>query len=335
MRVTESALDVLLHRLWGPDGLALLLLWLTVLAAAGVTYVASAVADRSVTGFIRHVVPAGIWTHPSARADVLFWFSRRLAAPLFVVPGALSAASCGYAVHSVIMRIAGVGSGVSQGRANPALLYLFTLTMLLTYDFSAYITHYLQHRIPILWELHKVHHSAELMVGTTKDRVHPIEGMLEQVANSLIPGVVFGAWLFVMPHPIEATVFGINVYVFRGILMLDFVRHTHLKLSYGPFLNKIFVSPHYHQLHHSRDPRHADKNFGLVLIIWDKMFGTLFVPDRGEDFAFGLADDRAADYQSLPRLYFLPIRKIGAMLVSTTRPVGTTAPTQTRTKPVL
>jgi sterol desaturase/sphingolipid hydroxylase (fatty acid hydroxylase superfamily) len=63
-------------------------------------------------------------------------------------------------------------------------------------------------------------------------------------------------------------------------------------------------------LHHSIDPRHYDKNFGLLFSFWDRIFGTQFVPDPEEDFRFGLIDRDVRDYQSLFGLYILPLKKM-------------------------
>jgi sterol desaturase/sphingolipid hydroxylase (fatty acid hydroxylase superfamily) len=200
-------------------------------------------------------------------------------------------------------------------QAGPVTLVAFTLTMLVAYDLSYYIYHYMQHRVPVLWELHKVHHSAQVMVGITKDRVHPLDEIMNRWWDGLIPGLCYGIWLFFVLDPVEVTVFCINVYVLRNtILMMDFVRHTHLKLSYGRWLNAIFLCPHYHQLHHSVAKEHWDKNFGLMLSVWDRMFGTLVVPRKNEDFVFGLTDNEHEEYQSLYRLHVLPLKKILQLL---------------------
>ena len=122
--------------------------------------------------------------------------------------------------------------------------------MLLAYDLSYYIYHYLQHKVPLMWELHKVHHSAEVMVGVTQGRVHPLDDFMTHLWDGILPGLAYGAWLFFALTPVELTIFGINVYVLRNILMMDFVRHTHFKLSFGKWLNAIILCPHYHQLHH-------------------------------------------------------------------------------------
>ena len=183
----------------------------------------------------------------------------------------------------------------------------------MTYPITIY--HYLQHRVPFMWELHKVHHSAEVMVGVTKDRVHPVDELMNRWWDGLIPGVAYGAWLFFALNPVELTIFGLNVYFLRNtVLMMDFVRHTHFKLSYGRWLNRVLLCPHYHQLHHSVARAHWDRNLGLTLSIWDRMFGTLYEPKPGEDFVFGLPEGEASEYQSLVKLHALPLQKIGGML---------------------
>jgi sterol desaturase/sphingolipid hydroxylase (fatty acid hydroxylase superfamily) len=202
----------------------------------------------------------------------------------------------------------------------PVMVIVFTITMLLAYDLSYYIYHYLQHKVPVLWELHKVHHSAELMVGITEGRVHPLDDLMTHIWDGIIPGIAYGIWLFFLLDPVEVTIFGINVYVMRNIVMMDFVRHTHFKLSFGRWINAIILCPHWHQLHHSSAPQHWDKNFGLMLSIWDRMFGTLVVPQPNEDFKFGLAHEEHLDYRSLLRLYLVPLNKICNILLPITRP---------------
>ncbi len=75
-------------------------------------------------------------------------------------------------------------------------------------------------------------------------------------------------------------------------------------------MNAIILCPHYHQLHHSTNPKHYDKNFGLMLSIWDRIFGTLSVPEPNESFSFGLGRE-GDEYQSTTGLFLLPLRKMG------------------------
>jgi sterol desaturase/sphingolipid hydroxylase (fatty acid hydroxylase superfamily) len=292
----------------GPDRIALYLVWATVVFAALFTYWQTREPGSGFRGFLRHCLPAGLLTHASARADFLFWLSRRVFMPLFVLPLALSTATAGYAAYQLLTLVFGPAN--HPGPAGTLTLCLFTLSMLLVYDLSYYIYHYLCHRVPLLWELHKVHHSAEVMVGVTKDRVHPLDELLNRWWNGLLPGLAYGIWLFFAVDPVELTVFGLDVYLLRSLLMMDVVRHTHLEMSYGRFLDTIFLCPYYHQLHHSIEPRHYNRNYGLLLSVWDRMFGTLAVPEPGQHFTFGLANNEHDEYQSLLRLHVVPLVKI-------------------------
>jgi sterol desaturase/sphingolipid hydroxylase (fatty acid hydroxylase superfamily) len=294
------------------DWLALALMWGTVVFSAFFTYRQIPERKPGLGGFLRHCLPRGIVMHPSARADFLFWLSRKIFMPLFVLPLAISTATAGYLAYEGLSLV--FGPATHAGQPGTLLLCLFTLSMLLAYDLSYYTYHYVAHHVPLIWELHKVHHSAEVLVGVTKDRVHPLEELLNRWWDGMIPGLTYGVWLFFAVNPVELTVFGLSAYTIRGLLMMDVVRHTHLGMSYGRWLNQVFLCPHYHQLHHSVDPAHYNKNFGLLFPFWDRMFGTLAVPIPGQRFTFGLANNEAAEYQSLVRLHVLPVKKIHAMV---------------------
>jgi sterol desaturase/sphingolipid hydroxylase (fatty acid hydroxylase superfamily) len=298
----------------GENGVELLLLWISVIVAAIVTYIRANPDHWSFRDFMRHVLPPEVYRHPSARADFLFWLSRRIFMPLLVMPLVIPTVVAGHFAYWVLTNIVGP-PGQPATPAGPVMLFAFTLTMLLAYDLSYYLYHRMQHEIPILWELHKVHHSAQVMVGVTRDRVHPIDDIMNRWWDGVIPGLCYGIWLFFALDPVELTVFGVNVYFLRNtFLMMDFVRHTNWKFSYGRYLSMVFLSPHYHQLHHSIAPNHWDKNYGLGLTIWDRMFGTLVVPEPDEDFAFGLTDNEHEEYQSLYKLHVVPLKKIAGRI---------------------
>jgi len=272
------------------------------------------IADKkSFADFFEFALPKEVILHPSAKADFLFWITKKLLMPFLLIPsGVIFVAAMAYLTNQGLGALLDIHEPL-LGEAGPLVIVVFTLTMLLAYDISYYLYHYAQHKVPLLWELHKVHHSAEVMVGVTKDRVHPLDDLMNRMWDGVIPGICFGIWTLVALNPVEATIFGINVYVIRNILMMDFVRHTHLKISFGP-LDNVVLSPHWHQLHHSANPKHYDKNFGLLFSFWDRMFGTACVPEPDEDFKFGLMDKDHSDYQSLFGLYILPLKKMAIIL---------------------
>jgi sterol desaturase/sphingolipid hydroxylase (fatty acid hydroxylase superfamily) len=71
------------------------------------------------------------------------------------------------------------------------------------------------------------------------------------------------------------------------------------------------------------NPRHYDKNFGLLFSFWDRLFGTQFVPNPQEDFKFGLIDRDVRDYQSLFGLYILPLKKMWGHIAKAGRKLTT------------
>jgi sterol desaturase/sphingolipid hydroxylase (fatty acid hydroxylase superfamily) len=301
------------HRLSHVDLVTPGLILLTALISALIAYWRT-VEQKSFRDFFDFVFPKEIVLHPSARADALFWITKRLIMPILFLPaGATFVAAVGYATNQVVGGLLHIDAPVMGGPAGPVTIVIFTATMLLAYDLSYYLYHAAQHRFPVLWELHKVHHSAEVLVGITKDRVHPLDDLMNRIWDGVIPGICFGIWTLIALDPVEVTIFGFNVYVVRNILMMDFVRHTHFKISFGP-LNNVILCPHWHQLHHSVDPRHYDKNFGLLFSFWDRLFGTLVVPEPDEDFKFGLMDRDVRDYQSLFGLWVLPLQKMGRII---------------------
>jgi sterol desaturase/sphingolipid hydroxylase (fatty acid hydroxylase superfamily) len=308
----NTLIEQVVRKLSGEQGVTLLLIWCTVALAATVTYLRVTPEARSFRGFVRHVFPREIFQHPSPRADFLFWLSRRIFMPLLVAPLVISTVTAGHAMYWLLTQIFGAPTH-PPGQAGPLMLLAFTVTMLLAYDLAYYLYHLGQHKIPLLWELHKVHHSAQTMVGVTKDRVHPLDEILNRWWNGLIPGCTYGAWLFFALDPVEVTVFGISAYTLRSLLMMDVVRHTHLEMSYGRWLNRVFLCPYHHQLHHSIEPRHYNKNFGLLLSVWDELFGTFAVPEPNQHFTFGLSDNEHAEYQSLARLHYVPLVKMGRL----------------------
>ncbi|KQU50729.1 fatty acid hydroxylase [Bosea sp. Leaf344] len=290
------------------------LLLLTAFVSALIAYWRT-VEQKSLREFFDFVFPNEIIYHPSARADLLFWVTRKALMPLLMLPAGITfVVAVGYATSTVLGAVLPFTPPLMSGEPGPLTVVVFTVTMLVAYDLSYYLYHVAQHRYPILWELHKVHHSAEVMVGITKDRVHPLDELMNRAWDGVIPGICFGIWSLVAFNLVELTIFGVNVYVMRNILMMDFVRHTHFKISFGR-LNSVILCPHWHQLHHSTDPRHYDKNFGLLFSFWDRLFGTQCVPEPDEDFRFGLMERNASDYQSLRGLYLMPLKRMWRQIV--------------------
>ena len=212
-----------------------------------------------------------------------------------------------------LIRSAGVSGSVNDGAAL-ALGGLLTLVIFIVSDFLRFALHYLEHRLPVLWEFHKVHHSAEVLNFATADRIHPMELLFTGCGMAIGMGLVNGAFIAAWGDQLTiATVAGANIfYVFFNIIG-GVLRHSPVWVSFGPRIERWIVSPAMHHIHHSADPRHFDSNFGGSLAIWDRMFGTIHIPKGREVEAFGLGPE-TAEYRSLSALYGLPFIKAWRIL---------------------
>ena len=142
--------------------------------------------------------------------------------------------------------------------------WLQFVQLLLLADLCFYLAHRLVHSVPCLWRFHLVHHSSEHMDWLATFRVHP----LDQILNSTIIAVPAVALGFSAGALLTYAV----LYRAHAILL-----HSNVRLSFGP-LGCIFASPRYHHWHHADEPQAYDRNFGGQLVIWDRLFGTLYEP---------------------------------------------------------
>jgi sterol desaturase/sphingolipid hydroxylase (fatty acid hydroxylase superfamily) len=87
-----------------------------------------------------------------------------------------------------------------------------------------------------------------------------------------------------------------NIILVLFIHVYVHLQHSHVWIAFSGRLGRIFVSPAHHQIHHSTNPKHFNRNYGSCLALWDWMFGTLYVPGKEkEKLSFGAEQD---DYQA-------------------------------------
>ena len=141
-------------------------------------------------------------------------------------------------------------------------------------DFSSYSVHRWMHANRKLWDLHAIHHSAEELTPLTTYRQHILEPVILNTCRAAASGLALGLLhaIFIDATPV-ITVFGMGVGFFVYMLTTN-LHHCHIPVCYPRVLRWLLVSPHQHQMHHSRDPRHYDCNFGVVFSIWDRIFGS-------------------------------------------------------------
>lgn len=262
-------------------------------------------------GLVKWLFPSRIFLHPSSLNDYQFFYVNTVFEFLVVMPLFTSLAPAFSLMTRSFLDQAGVGGdGLIVGNHWAAAL-LLTFILALVGDFAIFLSHYLQHKIPALWEFHKTHHSAEVLNPLTVYRMHPVDHVLNFGLFCLFTGVADG--LLQHLYAGEGTlliVSGLNLFTILFYLFGYNLRHSHIWVSYGPLLERIFISPAQHQIHHSAEPRHFDKNMGLIFAFWDGLFGTLYIPREQETFEMGLYKGEHREFNSLFALYFLPFVKL-------------------------
>jgi sterol desaturase/sphingolipid hydroxylase (fatty acid hydroxylase superfamily) len=192
---------------------------------------------------------------------------------------------------------------------------LLTLTLFLVDDFLRWWLHYLQHRIPLLWEFHKVHHSAEVLNFATAERFHPLDVAFFQTVTLFTVGLVNGIFIALWGDHITAwTLIGANGIWFVSNLAGGVLRHSPSWVSFGPRWERWFISPAMHHVHHSGNQEHYDKNFGGALSVWDRWFGTLYIPNGKLKLDYGIGEE-TVHYRSLWQLYWRPMVQGAKLLI--------------------
>ena len=270
--------------------------------------------------FVRYCFPWKVLSHRSAKVDyVYFVVNKILFASLFTPLVAISVYTSTLSYFALELTLGPPDRAVTQSGLTTLIFY--SACVVVAFDFGAFIAHYLQHRFHWLWEFHKVHHSAEVLTPITVYRVHPVDDLLNSLLPPLFTGLVDGVFIYISPHaPIwGVTVYHLNVFLFFFYLVGFNLRHSHVWVSYGPVVSQLLISPAQHQIHHSSDLRHRDKNLGFIFAFWDRLFGSLYVPVAYEKLRFGLGDREEEEYSSVSRLYLLPFKKL---LKACRTPVG-------------
>ena len=239
------------------------------------------------SGLVSYLVPSQLYLSQSSLVDAKVYLANKLFQPM----RAILSRGVQFAIIAVVANQVGTGlHETGDGTPTWPIMLLAALLSALAADLAYYLNHRFHHESPLLWPFHKLHHSAEHLTLLTAKRNHPVFELLLDIFNALclapVVGVIYG--LFGMYD--VATLFGISVVFAAFNFAGGAMRHSHIWLDFGPVLDRIFISPAQHQIHHSMAPRHHDKNYGLVFAIWDWAFGTLYVPRGRETLEFGVAD---------------------------------------------
>lgn len=142
----------------------------------------------------------------------------------------------------------------------------------LIYDFFYYWLHRAQHRFPILWRFHAVHHSVRKLSPATS---------FHHISEALFRGIFVAIPVTMFAPP------GTPGYLMIAIVAHGYYLHSSTRANFGWFAYVINDNRN-HRIHHSVDPRHHNRNFGVTTPLWDRLFGTFHYPDTW--CAVGLED---------------------------------------------
>jgi sterol desaturase/sphingolipid hydroxylase (fatty acid hydroxylase superfamily) len=267
---------------------------------------------KNIRSFLDYCFPKAIYKHPSAVLDYKYFLINKILYAFLFVPLFLSSPK----IAAWTAEIFGLTVNTIH-TASVSIVVSYTICALLAFDFSIFFSHFLQHKVPFLWQFHKVHHSAQVLTPITVYRMHPMDDLLTGIVVTVALGITGGAYMVItgsIVTPIQ--IFQVNGLLFIFYLAGYNLRHTHIWLNYPRWMLNILISPAQHQIHHSNAPAHFDKNFGFIFSIWDRFFRTIYIPTNREDLKFGLSELENKEFGSIFSLYFLPFKKAAALLRS-------------------
>lgn len=211
-------------------------------------------------------------------------------------------------INTIILRVAfpllAFEFAVHLERTGTGLLHALPLTAatiigVLLLDLIIFWQHRLLHKVPLLWRLHRVHHSDTGFDVTSGVRFHPLEIVLSM-------GLKIGLIWILGIVPLAVMIFELALSI--GSLFTH--TNLHLPAKFERRLRWLLVTPDMHRIHHSIHRDETDSNFGFHLSLWDRLFGSYY--DRPRDghtgMTIGLPEFRELSQQSLMALLRNPFR---------------------------
>ena len=139
--------------------------------------------------------------------------------------------------------------------------YLQIIAAMLLAEFFLWFNHFVRHKIRTLWFFHAVHHSQRELNIFTDDRAH----IIDLTIGALLSFIPF--FIFDVSNLYAVMIIGLYKPIHNRFI------HANIKINLG-WLGLLVTSPQFHRVHHSADPEHADKNFGVYFSMYDYLFGT-------------------------------------------------------------
>ncbi len=245
----------------------------------------------SFLGGLQYILPKSFFTHRSFKIDMMWIpFSWTLSFLGLLGTTLGTGAVFGWFVEKF---------GASPLQIIPVgglAIALQVVIMLLARDFGRFLWHYQGHSIPFFWEFHKVHHSAEVLhpFGV---RTHPVDMFIRNTYMGAGGGLIAGMLIYVLGMEFSLAAASYTATALGIFLVLEHFEHSHVSISFGKTLNKIFYAPYMHHFHHGAALEHMNVNLGITggLTLWDYLFKTLYWPKHGEKIVWGASLEELGD----------------------------------------
>jgi sterol desaturase/sphingolipid hydroxylase (fatty acid hydroxylase superfamily) len=285
--------------------------------------------SKTLRSYVSYLLPESIWKKKSFAVDLQFYFLSVAGFSTLVI-NVVTGALLLNKLHWIFRAI-----GVDQ--TSPALFLQHAINHLGYYkncavfliafvasDLGRYVAHRIAHTNRFLWQFHKAHHYAKQLNYFANVRIHPLDNVFFNAVIALFVAVAIspfgpvtdnlaGAPGIFLDH---SSYFYIVIYVVP--YFVSRLNHSHFPVYYGRVVDRIFVSPANHIVHHSRVI--VDKNYGGIFSIWDVMFGTYHAASNAEETSKVLQDlgvDGMSDghYRNALAWFFYPIVDFARLLV--------------------
>ena len=209
------------------------------------------------------------WTGQSERVDLIVFFLDSIG--LFRILSLCLSFGVGYLM---LKKVSVLHQFCLLGRIEPVLFRGFLLFLYM--DFLSYCYHRFSHWSETVWQIHMMHHSAKSLRLFTFMRRHPIESEIKIILTA-IPTALVGADI----HTFFLVALIQRIY---GVFV-----HSSWEVHYPKPLSYLLVTPAFHRFHH-RVSEMPPGNYGAMLSIWDRLFGTYVEPPKNRDYKIGLVE---------------------------------------------
>lgn len=241
--------------------------------------------------WIRALFPRRLFASPSTRADLGLFLLNTLAAGVLFSWALLAATQVGSATRTGLTEL--LWAPAPTRLPGPLVGVVATIALFLAYEVAYWLDHYTSHKIPFFWAFHKAHHTAEVLTPLTAYRMHPVDSLKFGNISAIVIGAMLGLLSWGFGGPVHAyAINGTNVVLLVFIFGLIHLQHSHFWIATTGVWSRVLLSPAHHQIHHSDNARHFDRNFGSTLAVWDWLAGTLHAPAaKRERLSFGVGAD--------------------------------------------